>query len=112
MITLRYRIWKMLERCPMSAASVAEALGITGDQARDMMRRLREKGYITYDHPEGREVVYRTTGVVLTADGKVHPKSRQVTLKMGDSRHKRPESPEGYGRGRIALEEHWTGVRE
>lgn len=107
MSDLRFQIWSLLKLGPDSAANLSVKLHIDKSRCCNLMRRMRESGYITYSHCIGRDSFYKVTDAVLD---KNKPQNVRRTLPPGAARpkKKRYASIPGFGSGgKIALEEVW-----
>lgn len=101
--TLRYRVWSALKVRPLSAVGMAEEMDVDADQIRDVYRRLRDSGHITFSHREGREAVYKVTGIDLPTTGQ--PKGRMTRIKGKSRPYAR--AADGFGAGKHPLDEVW-----
>lgn len=106
--TLRYKVWRALHTCPRSPVAMAEMMGADPGQIRDVFRRLRDSGHITFSHREGREAVYKISGVALPTRGK--PRGPKGQVKGESASRVVSRISDGYGAGTIELERCWVGV--
>lgn len=117
MTTLRYRCWVALAK-PMIAADVAQAIGEPPSRVVGAINGLIMEGHAVRLSLFGHRGIYQATDKRVLPEGRGKspgsqlgrawgPKTRPKVHRLKGARKVERPIENGYGRGRIALEEVW-----